>query len=123
MATNWIEGVPMVRCQACGWAGTGPFLSLARCRKCDGPLTRWLPNTGSLQTFTTVHRAPPQFRPPYVLGWAKVDGADVGVLGRIAITDSEDGQPLTSGTPVLLSHSKGTNGGAALIRLEVADHE
>lgn len=69
------------RCESCQ---TLTYPARKECGTCGNPMhVEPLPGCGQLVTWTVVHQSTPGFTTPYVLAWAALDSADVGVLGRL----------------------------------------
>ena len=64
---------------------------------------------GRLTTWTTVSATPPGVD-PYVIGWAELEGAEIGVLGRFV----GDPSSLRAGLAVRVGQTDGPDGWARL---------
>lgn len=75
------------RCAACG---TMRFPACLSCPDCGAPMEpAELGGVGRIETWTTVHRAPPRFETPYVLAWVQLEKEGLRVLARF----TGDGEP------------------------------
>ena len=98
------------RCPTCERA---LFPARSFCDRCHEPTTDWVEvgHRGVLEMFTIVYEAVPGMLvdPPYVLAYARLDGADTAVVGYLKGLDLTDvtkaTQLITTGTPIQVRFS------------------
>ncbi|HEV7865361.1 MAG TPA: OB-fold domain-containing protein [Acidimicrobiia bacterium] len=96
--------VSPVRLWACAPCGRTYVAVGERCAACGGPTVDATGDgRGRLSSWTTVY-AVAGGGDPYVLGWAELDGAGIGVIGRFA--DADAGR-LRRGLAVLVRQEDG----------------
>jgi uncharacterized OB-fold protein len=78
------------RCDRCGLSFYPRRISCQECLKDDALAEDTLTGTGTLYTFTVVHRALAAYETPYTIGYIDFEEKGIRVFGQIADCDLND---------------------------------